>query len=229
MKHLTAIVLIPLLLLAGCAGKKLRHEAPALATDSTYQMDVSTAPIAPLCDDYNLAFQINFINKDGRWLRIDRAELDLSNKDQAPYNIIIGKDLRVWAQSKQDELQIDDHNEKMGFLIADVAGAILMVNGVLNHSQSSLTAGAAVTAASAGTQATKKLLKDKDSAQGVELSENTYLFEPFTIPSMGFVKRWFLVNIPKKKIASQGTLTLHTVEGETLKYRIQIAATSSHK
>lgn len=207
----------------GCASKILKDVAPAIEPTGKYKIGVTSEPLPELSDAFNIAFQINFKNENGYWLRVDHATLDLSNADGSPYNIVLANDLVAWAEAKAEEKKIDAHNSNMKHGLANGLGTAAMLAGLLSNDKSLFQAGAVTTAAATSHKAFYDIQDAKNNAQGVAQVPNTYLYAPFTIPSMGLVKRWVLVNIPTGRIARTGILTLHTVEGEALKYKIQIA------
>ncbi|WP_347356549.1 hypothetical protein [Bdellovibrio sp.] len=222
-------VLIPFLLLSACASKDLTikgEQIPALDPAdraNPYKMDVSAEIINEYSDDYNLLLQINFRSRDGKWVRVDNAEFDLSNSDNEPFNIIVGKDLVTWAEAKAEERRMDRHNTGVAVGLTAATGGALIVAGVLSNSDALTAAGTAAYTGAVAYSAIDGIKGAKAHAQGVAQVPETHLYSPFAIPSMSLAKRWVLINVPSGRISKVANLRLKTIEGQNLEYKLTLA------
>lgn len=222
LKTMTA-VLFSSVLLVSCASTKLSIPGEKLASTLEARMDVSAEVVEEYSDQYNLLFQVNFENEDGRWLRIDSVDFDFANSDNEPYNVIVGNDLQAWSASKEDEAAINNHNENIKMASIYGAGAVATFVGAA-RGDSTLTALGVITMESVRINAAYKVIKNmQGQVQGVARVPSTHLLVPFTIPSKSLVKRWILVNFPTGRVARAATLKLVTVEGGVLNYRLHLA------
>lgn len=216
------------LLLASCASKELAIKGEKMATADAvdqanpYNVEVSADIIREFSDDYNLLLQINFVSKDGKWLRVDNAELDLSNADNEPFNIIVGKDLVTWAEAKAEERRMGLHNKSVGVGLTALTGGALIVAGVISNSDALTAVGTAAYTGAAVYSVVDGVQGAKANVQGVARVPETHLYSPFSVPSMSLAKRWVLINVPSGRISRQAHLKLKTIEGQTLDYKLTL-------
>lgn len=202
-----------------CASKDLRNKAEQSGAEQA-RMDVTMEVIKEFSDDYNVLVQLNFKNNEGRWLRIDEVDFDLSNADNSPYNIIVGEDLVTWAQAKSEEKSIDVHNRNVMASAAGVGFGALAVIGVLNQNKGLTAAGLAGAAGSDAYRVTKNKIDEANALQRPVLLPTNHLYRSFTVPSQTYIKKWVLVNVPTGRISKMAKLNLKTIEGEKLQYTL---------
>ncbi|WP_374078803.1 hypothetical protein [Bdellovibrio bacteriovorus] len=215
--------LVLALLLTSCASKDLAMRGELTSSTSTAKLDVSAELVDEYSDDYNIFLQVNFQSRDGKWIRVDKTELDLSNSDNQPYNIVVGKDLVAWAEAKAEEKKMREHNKSMGSMGVAAAGGALAVIGILTDSKELAAAGGLTLIGATGYDTYNNIKNTKNSVQGAKHVPETHLYAPFTIPSMSLSKRWILINAPTGRIGRTAKLKLTTVEGEVLNYNIYLA------
>lgn len=206
----------------GCASKELPLKATSLNSTEAYKLNISAEIVEEYSDPYNVLLQINMENTGGNWARIDEAALDLSNVDGLPYNIIVGNDLRDWAKAKADLISYKEQNQNMALLGANAAGAALFIAGALSKNDGLTMAGATIYGASVVAGISNELEAQKNSVHRTRIVPESHLYSQYSVPSMGLVKKWILVNVPKGRIAKFGTLKLKTIEGEELNYQLPI-------
>ncbi len=198
----------------GHAGKRLQGETDALM--------VSAETVKEYSDRSNIFLDFTIENKGNRWLRIDQVELEFPNQSGAIHNVIVGDDLRVWAESYANKARRDDHNASLGAVGAVAAGLMVAVLGSRSSNGGYATLGLATASVGAGFDVKRQIRKGQMSVQNSELVPENYILAPMTVPSQGFLRRWVLVNIPNELIAKNAILTLKTIEGEVLKYEVPI-------
>lgn len=208
--------------LIGCASKDLPNQGKPLSTTSGYDLAISAEVVTEYSDDYNILLQVNMENKGGKWARIDHVELDLSNTDDQPYNIVIGNDLKDWAEAKTNLLAYKQQNESATIAGTVLGGAALFIAGALSKNENLVNAGEAVYSVGLTAATVKDINNKKDETQRPRTVPETHLYGQYSLPSMGLVKKWVLVNVPKGRIAKVGTLKLRTIEGESLDYQLRI-------
>lgn len=217
------IFLASTLLLSACASRQLGRPAEMLSSSVRVDLEVSSEVIQEFSDKYNVLVQVNLESKDGQWIRVDSAELDLSNPDEVVQNIIIGKDLSAWLQAKTEEKKIRDQNEDMASLGILSAGALLIGIGSKQNNKATTATGAIAATGASGYLLTAQARRTKDAAQQAQWVPDTHLYSPFTVPSMSLVKRWVLINAPSGRVNRSAVLKLKTVEGELLTYNLKLA------
>lgn len=210
------------LMVSACASKELPVSGRLVSKTSSANMTATAQVINEYSDDYNILLQINFQSHDGRWVRVEKAELDLSSSDGAPFNIIVGKDLVTWAEAKAEEKRMKTHNQSVTTMGVALAGGALAIAGILSDSKELTAAGAATYAGAAGYSTYAGYKEMQGNAQGVKQVPETHLYSPFSVPSMALVKRWVLVNAPTGRIGRIAKLKLTTVEGETFTYHLNL-------
>lgn len=215
------------LLISACASTELPLNGQLVSKTSSANMTASAQVINEYSDDYNILLQVNFQSHDGRWVRVEKADLDLSSSDGAPYNIIVGKDLVTWAEAKAEEKRMKSHNQSVTTMGVALAGGALAIAGILGDSKELTAVGAATYAGATGYSAYSGIKEIQANTQGVKKVPDTHLYSPFSVPSMALVKRWVLVNAPTGRIGRAAKLKLTTVEGETFTYQLNLTSSSA--
>ena len=210
-----------LLLLAGCAtthpGVKGRQ------IDGVSQsLEISANPVTEYSDKSNIFIDFTFENKGTRWVRIDQVKVEFPNKSQAAHNVIVGDDLKIWAESYKNKRKLNQHNGDLGMAALILTGAGIAISGSRSNNGGFESLGLAGLGAGAAWSATRNVRDSQRAAQTSEIVPENYILAPLTVPSQGFLRRWVLVNIPTELIAKSAVLTLTTVEGDVLKYEIPI-------
>jgi hypothetical protein len=171
-------------------------------------------------DESNLFLDITVENKSGMWAHIDMVDVEFPTDENITHNVIVGNDLKAWADSTAIRQRKSDYNTSMGIAGLMAAGAILMVAAAASGRGSSNTKGLATAGVLAyGAGATAGIVRSVKSdlnrvERGFTVPES-HLLAPITIPSNGFAQKWILINIPAgaRKAAEYMRLKIHTVEG----------------
>lgn len=185
-------------------------------------LQVSADPIAEYSDSTNVVLDFTLENKGTRWLRIDQVQLEFPNESNVVHNIIVGDDLKIWAESYANKRKRDNYNKDLGIAGLVLTGVTVAILGNRSSDVGYSSAGLAV-ASAGGVWGSQKTVRDRQlKAQTSEVVPENYVLAPMTIPSQGFLRRWVLVNIPDKLIAKNAILILKTIEGDVLRYEIPI-------
>lgn len=220
--NLFLVVLLIPYLLVGCAHKTLELQGEQVASSDNTKILASASIIEEFSDPYNVLVQFNLESKDGNWVRVDSVDLDMRNKDNAPYNVIVGNDLKTWQTAKLEEYKIRSHNRSMTSAGLGALGLLAAGVGGATGNDSLATAGALLYTGVLINDVYEVFQTAKGLAQGVALVPENYILAPMTIPSMSLVKKWVLINFPDGRMATHVTLKLKTIEGETLAFRVPL-------
>ncbi|MBX2994175.1 MAG: hypothetical protein KF681_05125 [Bdellovibrionaceae bacterium] len=217
----SVLMLSLIVILAGCAtmhpgakGHQVQGSAQALV--------VSANPVPEYSDKSNVFIDFTFENQGTRWLRIDQVKIEFPNKTNAAHNVIVGDDLKIWAESYKNKRKLSQHNSDLGIASLILSGAGIAIAGTRSNNGGFESVGLAGVGAGATWSAARSMRDSQRAAQTSEIVPENYVLAPITIPSQGFLRRWVLVNIPTEMIAKHALLTLTTVEGDVLKYEIPI-------
>lgn len=210
------------ILLGACASKDLSIKGEPIGPDRA-KLDVTMNIIEDYSDTYNLLLQINFRNNEGRWIRIDTVEADLSNKDNQPFNIVLGEDLKTWGNAKAEEKQIYRQNKELLTGGAVVTTGALAVLAILNGNQDLANAGLIGASGAVGYGAYSKITDQRNTVERPRYVPEDHLYQSFAVPSMTMVRKWLLVNLPTGKVGRQMVLRMKTIEGEELTYVLNLS------
>lgn len=239
MKSLSVGMLV-LFFLTACASSTLQHEGRVYDSTSPAKIRASTEVLKDYTDKHNVFLQVNFENLENSWMRLELVDFELDFHDEnIPYNIVVGDDLKAWAESSEEKLKIRRQNTD-GILLGIFAASTAVTLFSQNQNQMRVGLGGMV-ASSAFQNGVLFSRAYKDAEGGLKVPE-THLLAPFTVPSMGLVKRWILINFPDEMLMRNNTASIRgkrrelfvvlkfkTVEGDTLNYRVQIARKLSGK
>lgn len=214
------------LLISACASKQLPMKANVESIPSDSKLNVTAKVLNDFSDDYNVLLQINFQSLDGKWLRVDEAEIAFDTDDKDPFNIIVGKDLVTWAEAKMEEKKMDNHNQAFGTLAVSTAGGLAAIAGIMSDNENLASLGILTVGAASSYEAYSMMKQSQKEAEGVKLVPDGHLYSPFTIPSMSLSKRWVLINCPSGRIGRILKLRFKTIEGEKFSYNIDLMAKS---
>jgi hypothetical protein len=171
-------------------------------------------------DESNLFLDITVENKSGIWAHIDMVDVEFPTEENITHNVIVGNDLKAWADSTAIRQRKSEYNTSMGIAGLMAAGAILMVAAAASGRGSSnakglATAGVVAYGAGAAAGVVRAVKGDLNRVERGFTVPESHLYAPITIPSNGFAQRWILINVPAgiKKAAAYMRLKIHTVEG----------------
>jgi len=215
-------ILLSSLFFISCASTHPGVIGKSIQASPNLNLQISAQWNRDYSDDSNIFVDFTFQNLSGTWAHIDQVDVDFPNDSNTTHNMIVGNDLKAWADSFTIRKRKEDHNFSMGVAGLIATGAILMVAAAASggRSGSSSSNGLAIAGASAYTLGTGAAVvrgvsdKVKSAERGFTVPES-HILAPVTIPSSGFAQRWLIVNIPAgvKAGAKMMRLRIRTVEG----------------
>jgi hypothetical protein len=218
---------LTLALISSCATTHPGKLATTVEASGDLNLKISSQLNKDFSDDSNQFFDLTFENLGGNWVHIDQVDVEFPQIEGAPHNIIVGDDLKAWAESYAIRKRKQDHNAELGIAGLILGGTALMVAAIAgsnggNVNTGLLTTGAVAYGAGAITGVARDISKlQKEVNRGVTVPES-HLLATSTIPSHGFLQRWILINVPKKLVAKTMRIRIHTLEGEEGTYLINL-------
>ena len=207
----------------GCASLHPGEEVTGLTPEASV-LKVSISPSAEYSDPTNVFLDFTLENLGSEWVRIEKTELEFDTETKTGskfrQEILVGDDLRAWAESYATKKRIDDHNAEIGIAGLVLAGmtAIVASGGNMNvASAGAVTAAGGLTAGSYREYSTK--IRNAESSR---LVPESCLLAPITIPSQGAIKRWVVVHTPDRLIGKKAKLTLRTKSGRVMTYEVPV-------
>ena len=114
----------------------------------------------------------------------------------------------------------DEYNRKLLQTGLAVAGAAAMATSKKGSTAEGI--GAAAVLGSTAWAVTDVLSTKYDRATQVEKTPENHLYQPFSIPSKMFVRRWVLLNRPVHRQVNNLVVQFETVESEKATYEIPL-------
>jgi hypothetical protein len=215
------LILLFSLFCFGCASEQHGQLSTSLNPEGK-ELEISADPLADYSDDTNIYLDFSIVNHGSRWLKISQVSIDFPTVEHVVHNVIVGDDLKVWAESLDNKRRVSEHNNRLGSAAVMLGGLVVAILGARNGNSGLVTTGLATSTAGMAWETTRGTMNQRDRAQNAFMVPETYLLAPFTVPSQGLIRRWILVNVPERQIAKKAILTLTTIEGEKLRYEIPI-------
>lgn len=215
------LFLVPVLFCFGCATTHPGTGARSL-TPGGDSLKISADPVKEYSDKSNIFLDFTIENTGHRWIKVDQVMIEFPNESGVVHNIIVGDDLKTWAESYANKRRQSEHNADLGAAALVLGGLSVALIGVGTGDRDLAKTGLAASAGGSLWKASRDAQGSRERAIRSTLVPDSYLLAPITIPSQGHLRRWVLVNIPDGLIAKRALLTLKTVEGETLRYEVPI-------
>lgn len=181
---------------------------------------ITAQEVEEYSDHYHRMIDFTFENTSGRWMRFEDVEFDFSNAMGVEHNIIVGEDLKAWAESYRIKKSIENYNDSLGIAATILTGAFLTVASTFDSNAARL--GMGMQAAGTGVALYKGVSAAKLNAQVSSLVPDGHAYRSFSIPPKGFARRWMLVNTPQKMIVKKFTLSLKSVEKGNASYTVPL-------
>lgn len=217
MKHLITFLIT--LLIVSCASKHPGRKAENLSKDDLLGLVISGRKVTSLSDKYHSFIDFTFENTGPDWKRIKSIEFSCGKKCDDKINIIVGKDIVIWAEAMKEKKAISDYNSKLLLGSLAVAGA---VTAGVSNSNGTTAAGLGAYAVGMGGLAAKGISKNLGKLQTSKQVPEQHIYSPFAVPSELFVRRWILLNHKASDSPLDAILTVNTINNKTQKYKIRV-------
>ena len=193
MKTLTLTLM--LLLVASCASYNPGKYADVVQGEHPEDFPINAEVVNNYSEDNYTFVNFTFGNLSNDWRRIKKIRV-LSIGGNEKSRIIIGQDLRYWAEGMERKIKIDRHNSQV--MWGSISGALLVGAGVASYNNNkNLTIGLAGGAIAAASVNDVNYVIDKlDALEMANLVPNSHLYMPFSIPPNLFLARWVLFESP---------------------------------
>lgn len=198
-------------LLAACASKEPGLTAAPRA-GNPLPLKITAVAVDEYSDEFNSVVSLTFQNTGERWIHVDEVGLDFANESSIQQNVILGEDLKAWAESYKIRKQVENFNDSLGITAAILGGTLVaIVSGKSGDTKTAAVGGAVATGAS-GYQAIKFFRTNRQIAEVGEIVPDGHVYRSFSIPPKGYARRWFLLNTPQKLIVKKFAMNVHSVE-----------------
>ncbi|MES2801825.1 MAG: hypothetical protein V4654_04990 [Bdellovibrionota bacterium] len=215
------ILLMTTLAALSCASTHPGKEAMPLEGQKDLQMKISVLPVEQEAKSAFEMFEITIENLNEDWLRIDKTTL-LTDPSVSKVSVVVGNDLKSWAEATAYQNNIDHHNKDMALAGTTAAGSLLMVAGGVSKSDNLATAGAVTYLAGLTWAVTDTISSARTQSMGVRKVPSSHIYEPFAVPGKMFLRKWILVNKPPGLVMNNMVLQFETVSGEKTIYEIKL-------
>ena len=166
--------------------------------------------------------EVTLENPSNDWVKIAHTEVVIANPAESKISVVLGKDLKYWAEAMNERYKIKQHNQEMLQTGLLAAGAVAAVAGVKDGNSNLASAGAGLMTATYGWAVADVISTKIDLAEQSDKSPENHLYHPFSLPSQLFLRRWILINKPVGQHVNKLVIEFETVEGEKDLYEISI-------
>lgn len=208
--------------LISCATTHPGNEGKSLSDSPTMPLKISAKTIEGQSSKAFQLVEVTLENTSDDWLRIHHSEVLINNPAESKISVVLGQDLKVWAEATMAKEKQEAHNDDMvkaGILVAGTTAAIL---GAGKGDRGLTEAGAAVVVGTYTWAAADVINASLKEAQGVDKIPETHLYKEVSIPSKMFLRRWVLLNKPSDRILQKLAVQFETVDGTKDTYVIPL-------
>ncbi len=209
-KYLT----IPLTLITlACASTHPGQLGQSIYKENKLPLKISAKEIKYGGRDNFKLIDMTLENTDEKWLRISKARV--ITEETPGVNVVLGKDLYLWAEAALNQAQINAQNRNMVLGVLLLAGsAALIASHRQGHSDSTLAAAGATAAGSAVViNAVDEITTAKRKAEESKRITEDHLYSPTAVPGKMFLRRWVLINKPSATPLHKVLVEFETEEG----------------
>ena len=208
------------LYLAGCASIHPGSKGEMISSKKKLELVVSVDKNDKLSDEVFSFLTFTFENEGNRWIRINKARFKFKDTNKKS-RVIVGDDLKTWAKGLENRLKKSDYNTNMalsGLILGGFLAAISSKPG---------SAGSAVgTAAIVGgtvVAAAKGIRDDITRLETPKAVPKEHLHHPkFSIAPKQFIRKWIVIQIPEDEFQDDLLLSLKTLDGGKVDYKIEL-------
>jgi hypothetical protein len=214
-------MIISLLVLSACATTHPGNLGKSETLESKLPLKVS----AEIIDSDNASFQLIQLtveNTSENWLKIDKATVKLDDPATSKVSVVLGSDLKYWAEAASTQQREDQHNMDMVKLGLLGVGTTAVLVGGSRGDQGLATAGSAVVVGTYSWALYDVLKTEINDAQRSSIIPENHLYHSTSIPSKMHLRRWVLLNKPANQAIKTLAVEFETVEGEKETYAIDL-------
>ena len=165
--------------------------------------------------------EITIENTSEQWMRIVRSDIVIDDPSTSKTSVIVGEDLKGWAQAMHERAKLEDYNKSMTSLGVAAVGILAMAAGAKSNSDLKYI-GAATTVGAAVYDGGRQISRDRNAAQESNRVPESHLYQPFSIPGKMFQRRWIVLNKPAKMKMQNLVVELENIEGQKDRYEIKL-------
>lgn len=204
---------------------------------------INSTPVLPLVlsaksiennfkDSYQI-LEITLENTSDEWVKLNNNEVIISDPGTSKLSVVLGSDLKDWAQSRMLKEQKDKQNAEVIQAALITAGAIAIIaasskgggssasSGPMFNSMNDVqTAGAITYLGGIGWVLSDAFSKSYLEASGVNKVPENHLYQSFSIPGKMFSRKWVLLNKPVNTRIDKLILQMETIEGKKDTYEL---------
>lgn len=208
--------------LMACATTHPGNQGQSLNKDSRLPFKISAQTIEESQEESFQLIEVTLENTSENWLKVNRSQIVIDNPAESKLSVVLGKDLKDWAQAMSLRLQKDEHNKQLLRLGLTAAGAVAMGVGSKNDDSALVAAGALTVVGTYAWAVTDVIRQSYQAAEQSEKVPENHIYQPFSVPGKMFLRRWVLLNKPYKSVVNNLVLELETVQGEKDTYEIKL-------
>ena len=210
----------------GCASYQPGSEVKISKGEHPRNVPISAYVDNDMSTDEFTVLQFVWGNKNKDWVRIKNVRLDLDNKElKKSINILVGEDLRTWADSLSHKLKVDNFNRQMFMNSLALIGTATMVAGGAKGNQDMAVGGAALTSAVIGIDAINKVMDEINHIERAALIPYTHLYNPFSVPPGLYTKKWIVLEAYEDEIPEKLYFDVEYLDGRKVRYNVILNAT----
>lgn len=184
---------------------------------------ITAQEVEEYSDPYHRLIDFTFENTSERWMRFEDVEFEFKNSADVEHNVIVGEDLKAWAESYRIKKSVENYNDSLGIAAAILTGTFMVIASNLDPKGAAV--GVGLQAAGTGAGIYKGVSAARLEAQVSALVPEGHAYRSFSIPPKGYARRWLLVNTPQKMIVKKFTMSLRSVEKGDATYNVPLGET----
>lgn len=207
---------------AGCATTHPGFEGRSLGGNAKIPIVISAQTIGDPQDEPFQLIEVTLENLSDEWVRVSRSEVVIKDPATSKLSVVMGSDLKDWAQAMQMRLQKDEYNRQLLQIGLSAAGTAIALSGAKNDNKAAIVGGAALIIGTSAWAVSDVIVQSYSAAQQSEKVPENHLYRPFAIPGKMFQRKWVLMNKPSNGVIRTLVLEVDTVSGDKETYEIVI-------
>jgi hypothetical protein len=218
----TSLVVLILSTLVSCASYNPGNYADIKSGEHPKNLPINAKTYDQLSESPFTYVNFTFGNKSAdTWYRVKRIRVTSIGGIKGA-RLVVGPDLKFWAQGMERKTKIDAHNRAMVF--GAIQGALLVGAAASGASGKHDLALGLVGGSMAYTsiEAFNQAFNEADMKELDALVPEGHLYRPFSIPRNLFITRWAVFETPGKKKAEYIEFEVEYLSGKKVSYKVNI-------